>query len=668
MRVFMARSMLKRGVGYLERSAAFLVVSRPAWGVAALLFVVGCGAPKVLVSPETQQAAHLENEQPGKNRDTVSLEELHQSDAATMPPLLSAFQRQLREAHGLLGSPVHPLYSALGQQRTKKAEAEESYENFSSCIVGDAPTIAGLDKHLLQGAQYNPSGQSGSLSFKILKSKHALRKALNLNAYASTSLLFSTLTTQAHAEYFKEAIFSEDHAYMAYTMEVHHPQIRMSRVRLSPEAYQLFQKRGFDAFYRRCGREAVVGFQAGGQIFAVAKMYLSESSKHQSLGAALKAQGIADLDAEVGLKKMSDMVQSDLEVDFYVRFVGGEPQNIPTTVAELKEIATKWGKSVGERSVITQLITQPYGEIIANIDPHYDVIRESIRHFMAQLDRLGNIKDIMLKRPFYRRVHTHLLPPEEYERLDQLMQRVSQQLDICRASSKVKDCNATKLLVEAQQFSPRITAEHPRCGPLMRSVEKPHRSCGSQQVVEQRLIEDPRCGIRKRTPVLVDSQTVIRKKTYEGERVTFEEHHRAYAKSYAFKISDYSSACRRPGVRRKSAYLSSEVASKHCQMPRSRFNQGIVKGNIRSNPSALYGVLRGLGFMTLNAEFFPQCRWDVVARYRLSCTRDDPVYSSCDIYKAADKRCQIEVPVADRYRSCRVSVDELSRYLEEKTK
>ena len=470
------------------------------------------------------------------------------------------------------------------QKVVKKQEIdykEDNIENFGSCIVGDKPTLATIDNKLLSDlgddvhlnleaikkSDIKLDGGSGSLHYEMVTSKNSLRDALNLGVGGGGSSLFGLVDVKASMEYHKKSVISEESLYYVAHLEVNNPDIVMTNVKLSPKAHELYKKRGAEAFFKRCGRKAVIGFRSGGTLSAVAK-YTSSDSENLEEGELVAAANAhipglmgVDVSGNVGLSKGKKF--SGIKVSFFTAYSGGRPEEIPTTVEDLPKIAEKWGASVRKHGVIKGLITKSYKELIANIniDPDYDVIQDNIILYIEALDRLSNMRDVMLKTSKYNIVKKSLLRKTVNKQLDKLIIRLHEKLEKCRLSRKAAVCVDEELLREVDDFKPTVMVKHSSCGFEKTRITDRNPICGKEKYeTDQWLESHPDCEVKQYTPIVVDSIQVsritekIRGFSYDNGADPYAAKYYDKARNYKFSVSDYPEACRGPDVERKQEF------------------------------------------------------------------------------------------------------------------
>ncbi|MCY4444294.1 MAG: hypothetical protein OXC44_05810 [Proteobacteria bacterium] len=431
---------------------------------------------------------------------------------------------QLLEVHNLIGKPVATHREINPGDFDKsvdfrslqndyeyllaKAKAKDGEEgNFSSCIVGDKPTanvLLGLKKSDLPKGEYlfAPDGQKAVWSSKEIQTRNGMRNFLGVSAGASASVLFSSIMADLQVEYLKDSEFIGYEIYYGAKVEVENPDVRMQNIKLSPGAYKLIKNRGIEAFYDRCGKEAVIGYRTGGYArvlfkFSVAK---SRQTKDFNIRSKFKATGFSiDAKGHLSINTGSIKEEEGMTLEVQGAFAGGIGETITTNLEETKKMMKKWPATVAKHAVVTKLIKMPYNKLISSVvDRSRETIENEIGLLYNQLDEMINRRNGLLKNKFFQNVSTLKLTKTKkfIKEIEGFISKLHNAINQCRKAVSMADCAYTDLILQANNFRFTEWKKSEECGTYTKSYDVVKEVCRDVQKPEKYTTKGAECGVK----------------------------------------------------------------------------------------------------------------------------------------------------------------------------
>ncbi len=232
------------------------------------------------------------------------------------------------------------------------------------CITGTAPDANILAKSTATG-EFAPDGQIVQASFKEIKSSEQLRKALSVSANGKAS--WGAAGGSVSASFFQSSEITQHNLNMLMLMTVTNPEVRMHDVRLTPEAAELLRTQGTEAFFRRCGTEAVIGYQTGGEFIATVTISSREARSVSEIRADLSVKGVS-FSAGAEFAQSMEKVSGQYETTIDLLMSGGKGERVVFTPGEFKEAMSRFPETVRKHAVPIRQITIPFSSLIQGID------------------------------------------------------------------------------------------------------------------------------------------------------------------------------------------------------------------------------------------------------------------------------------------------------------
>lgn len=447
--------------------------------VSLVALLVSCGGKSEKETPKTNNSEAIENA-PTEVKKEVDLSKVDQ---------------QLLAAYNMIGSPVN------------NAEQEEQTHNFGSCITGTAPSIEVLNKKPSDD-RFAPDGQKINFLHKKIESKYELRQLLKVET--GVSGFYNGATAKANSDYFRDVKITEDEKYFFYKIEVSNPAVTMKDIKLTDEAVELIKEKGLEGFYRRCGKQAVIGYRTGGFLYSVLKISKKDKTSSVKVDSLISASGFGfDVDGKITSSK--DLSKSELDFSVFARWEGGLGQKAHTDLTKLRLMSETWPQTVSKHAVVTELVTVPYKNLVSSIrDEDFENIQNELSLYYFQLDRLSNIKSIIVKDTHYKGYATKDIGTESIYKLDNLIEALSEKIKSCKKALTFEACQDTELLLDARDYRIALLKEHRSCGIKSYVLEKVRAAqCGVEKYSVSTRKAHSSCGVKSFKTGLIFSGTSI---------------------------------------------------------------------------------------------------------------------------------------------------------------
>jgi hypothetical protein len=232
------------------------------------------------------------------------------------------------------------------------------------CITGTAPDANILAQGTATG-EFSPDAQTVSADMVEVESREQLRKTLSLSANGKAS--WGAASVSASTSLFERLEVTQHTLNLLMRVKVTNPEVRMHDVRLTPEAAELLRSRGADAFFRRCGTEAVIGFQTGGEYLAYVTVTSAQRKTANEIKAELSGKGV-NFSGGAQFAQTIDKITSDYNTTITIERSGGKGEKLFFTPAELKEAMAVFPSVVLKNAVPYRQVTVPFSTLIEGID------------------------------------------------------------------------------------------------------------------------------------------------------------------------------------------------------------------------------------------------------------------------------------------------------------
>lgn len=225
-----------------------------------------------------------------------------------------------------------------------------------SCITGDMPTARIVEAN--QSGEIIPDGQDVHSEFIEVKSQHDIRKAFNIGL--DSNGFYNGVNFDAAVSLSQKVQSSENIRSLLYSVVVKNAEVKMQNYRLKEEARALLQ-RDKNAFYRRCGKEAIIGYRTGGEAKAVIRISSSEKISESDLNSMLQISGFG---FGAGMKSASSARElfSKYKLEIYQSLKGGNSTELSNTIDGIINLYKKWPEKVAKNPVVYEYLTVPYSK------------------------------------------------------------------------------------------------------------------------------------------------------------------------------------------------------------------------------------------------------------------------------------------------------------------
>lgn len=395
----------------------------------------------------------------------------------------------------------------MGSLSEEKRHSEEKYafgllgqgaistsgQLVGSCIEGDLPSSNVLGKKN-ETDDYSGDGQRIEFEHAELTSTNELRKSLRVSLGGKGSWGLSS--AEGKASFFESTEIKQEDINILYKVRVINPEIKMSNVKLTPEALQLLEKQGLSALYKRCGDEAIIGYQTGGEINSLIQVSKRDSKSQKNIAVTAAASGV-NFSASGEINIDESKMQNDLKVVVKATFAGGKGEVIKTSPAEFKDQAESWAKVVAEHGVVVNLIRVKYSELAAGaLDPQLVKMQDFMSDLETDYDLLGDyvkrVKNEMQVVSDLELIDRYLKQTDE---ADQLRSDIIAKLISCQKSLEFENCVDTQLTLKVRMFGKDLFEKRadPSCGVATWSmIQNP--GCGFHEVDVPKT-NFPACGV-----------------------------------------------------------------------------------------------------------------------------------------------------------------------------
>lgn len=392
-----------------------------------------------------------------------------------------------------------PTPEALQDEKAAFALLGQGSNSFSgwvavgSCIIGDLPSSNVLGKKY-ETPEYAGDGQSISFKSSEVSSTQELRKRSELSLEAKGSSGFTS--GKAKASFIETVDLKQEDINIFYYVKVVNPEVKMSNVKLSPEALDLLEKQGPAALYKRCGDEAIIGYQTGGELLSMIQISKRDKTNTSSVAAAAEASGVKfSINGKIQVDESNK--KNDLKVDVAGTYIGGKGEKIKTNVTEFRDQAEDWAKVVAQHGVVLNLVKVKYSELAAGaIDPQLVKMQDFMNDLDKQYDLLGDYVEQINNEM------GHVSDLELQERYSKakadatkLKGEITDKLISCKSLLDVEHCVDTELTKKVDLFGTNLFEKRvdPSCGV---ATWKPIQnfSCGSHDIAVPKF-NFPPCGV-----------------------------------------------------------------------------------------------------------------------------------------------------------------------------
>jgi hypothetical protein len=393
---------------------------------------------------------------------------------------------------------VEPAEKRLGEEKYAfglmgQGAVSSSGQLVGSCIIGDLPSSNILGKSN-ETSEYSGDGQRIEFEHKELISTNELRKSLSVSLGGKGTLGLSSV--EGKASFFESTEIKQEDINILYKVRVINPEIKMSNVRLSPEALELLEKQGISALYKRCGDEAIIGYQTGGEINSLIQVSKRNVTSQKNIAASAAASGVT-FSASGEIKIDESKMQNEISVSVKAIFSGGKGEVIKTSPAEFKSQAEGWAKVVAEHGVVVNLIRVKYSQLAAGaLDPHLVRMQEFVSDLETEYDLLGDyvrlIKNEMHSTSDLS-LRDHYIA--KAGNVDELRNEILTKLTACRKSLDFPSCVDTQLTLKIRAFGKDLfeKRQDPSCGVAVWTVMQ-NPGCGFSDVDVPKT-NFPACGV-----------------------------------------------------------------------------------------------------------------------------------------------------------------------------
>ena len=403
-----------------------------------------------------------------------------------------------------------PLPFKSGSDQSK---ASNTVGLFSECIISQG-AFPVSSPELAPPPYYGSSGQTVQLTHRRVESKKDLRDTLKRVAQGGGE--GTQWQIMGKLESLKDLTISQDSRWYFYMIEVKNPVMMLKGVQLSPGAYQLFRRKGLNAFYKRCGKTVTTGYQTGGSLLHIIRISKKFQESQQSLdhlisasGFGFNARGMVEVDDEADF--------SELDVDIHTKMQGGRGEAAYTTLKNLRRMSEEWPQAVAKHGVLLRTITTPFSQLIHSLHaPGLKRVIQETRHYHRALDRLTALKARLLHPQMGQLIESRL---QYLSRLQQLIAKLTRKVEICERSGAMKNCQDMELILEASSYKISVEAAHPSCGVLSRREQLTrHPHCGEETYYENVVQQDPRCPAKNYKTGTIFQQQITLQGTQNNAR------------------------------------------------------------------------------------------------------------------------------------------------------
>lgn len=361
------------------------------------------------------------------------------------------------------------------------------------CILGDLPSSNVLGKEY-ETPEYAGDGQTIEFKHSEVSSTEELRKKteMSLDVKGSSGLY----SGKVKASFLESQEINQEDINIFYHVKVVNPEVKMSNVRLSPEALELLEKQGLPALYKRCGDEAIIGYQTGGELLSMIQISKRDKTNTSSMAVAAEASGVKfSVNGKIIVDESNK--KNDLKVDVSGKYIGGKAEIIKTGVTEFRDQAEGWAKVVAQHGVVLNLVKIKYSELAAgaldpqlvkmqdfmnDLDKKYDLLGDYVEQINNEM---GHVSDLQLK--------------DRYSRAKadatKLKGEIIDKLTACKNLLDVEHCIDIQLTEKVDLFGTNFFEKRadPSCG-VATWKEIQNAACGLHDK-DVAKTNDPVCGV-----------------------------------------------------------------------------------------------------------------------------------------------------------------------------
>ena len=362
-----------------------------------------------------------------------------------------------------------------------------------NCITGEAPSASPLGVDVSPDG-FLPDGQHIEFQHAEVTNTNQLRRAMNISiAGHGTSGLTSG---KGKAEFFESSDIKEEDINIYYHIKVLNPEVKLSNVKLTPEALELLEKQGIDALYKRCGDEAIIGYQTGGEMDALIQIGSRSSNRHTAAEIAAAASGIS-FSASGEIKIDETKMNNEVKINVKSTYVGGKGEDIKTSPADFKKQAEGWAKVIANHGVVVSLVKVKYSQLAAGaIDPNLSKIQDFIGNLEAEYDSLSDyVKAAKEKISLSKDQAEITLYSQRISDADLIRDEIFTKIFACSNDLIFSSCVDSQIAVKSRTFSRNFyeRKRDPTCGVELWKFAQ-HSTCGVEpiQVLKR---NDALCGV-----------------------------------------------------------------------------------------------------------------------------------------------------------------------------
>lgn len=429
---------------------------------------------------------------------------LQKSLAALMSLTSCGTPDSIKAKHSSLHSKVKPISQPQPEVKattdeysgylTGQGANSKNGQLVGNCITGDSPSSSPIGM-TNPSESFTPDGQHIEFQHAEVTSTNQLRRAMNISLAGQASWGLSS--GKGKAQFFESSDIKEEDINIYYHIKVLNPEVKLTNVKLTPDALELLEKQGLEALYKRCGDEAIIGYQTGGEMDALIQISSRSSSRHTRAEVAAAAAGIS-FSASGEIKIDEAKMNNEIRINVKSSYVGGKGEEIKTSPADFKKQAEGWAKVIANHGVVVNLVRVKYSQLAAGaIDPNLSKVQEFIENLESEYDSLSDYVKAAKERISLAKDQTEV---NEYARqiaeADKIRDEIFTKIFNCSNDLIFSTCLDSQLAIKSRTFSRNFyeRKRDPICGvELWKFFE--HPSCGIEpiQVLKQ---NNAVCGVQ----------------------------------------------------------------------------------------------------------------------------------------------------------------------------
>lgn len=252
-----------------------------------------------------------------------------------------------------------------------------------------------------------PEGVGGDEIFfaiDLISTRQELMRRMNISASASLKVAIGSGSSKAR--YFSEQNVHRYSIYIVVTCVVQHTSRRMRDVELNTQARQLLEAGNIEGFRRRCGDEFLVGLTTGGEFYGIYELQTRSADEQREAEFSIRGSGAIGMYSASGSAGFEDAMRK-LSERFNMRFrmfsVGGTPNSLPITAAELIEYARTFPQLVrgdGSKKYVATFLDYdtldlPAGPNPIDVQNQKDIIDRLAIQRLQYLDVISSIEYVL---------------------------------------------------------------------------------------------------------------------------------------------------------------------------------------------------------------------------------------------------------------------------------